>query len=159
MSRYNDPNRPLLDRVLQKRKPGIKCGGCACVTIVLLTLAIIALTLVSALALNNAANHNTAKVYSASGELQPNPFGQLLSGGGSPLAMTLPDDVADFLHKTYSMTSIDNQTHVLTLPTGVTFDGGLTVATFDGQIGSSITYRPVLASKIHVVSVFGVTLS
>jgi len=142
----------------------IKCGGCACFTISLIVIAAIVGIIIGAVALGYGGASSQTRVYNQSGALRNTPFGQALDGSGSPLGMTLPNNLetAGFTDITYCATARDAAAHTITFEAGTlspAFDGGFTTATFNGVAGSTICYRPVAADLVHVVSVFGVVLS
>lgn len=142
----------------------IYCGGCGCVTIVILTLAFIASCIILSVVSTEAHKHSSSYVYKQSEELRNSPFAHHLDGSGAPLAMTLPNDltVTKFLDSTFSVTAQDAAAHTLTITLGAlptTFDGGFTIATFDGNVGSTITFKVVAKDRIHIISAFGVALS
>ena len=142
----------------------IKCGGCACVTISAIVIAAIVGIIIAAVALGYGGASSQTRVYNQSGLLRNTPYGQTLDGSGSPLGMTLPNNLetSGFVDVTYCATSRDAAAHTITFEAGSltpTFDGGFSTATFDGNPGSTICYRPVAPDRVHVVSVFGVALS
>jgi len=139
-----------------KRK--INCGPCVCVTVVLVSLGVIAACILAAVASRAAYAHYTTQAYKVSGTVSSSPLGQGLAGSGGILMMTLPDSV-DYYDRTYVMTDLSGAPHTFTLPVGVFFDGGFTTATFDGTEGSTFSYRRVTATRVHVISPYGVSFS
>lgn len=142
----------------------IKCGGCACFLVSLIFVGAIIGIVIAAVALGFGSASTQTTVYKQSGLLMNSPYGQTLDGSNSPLAMQLPNNLAEggFIDITYCATSQDAAAHTITFEVGslaTRFDGPFTTATFDGNIGSTICYRPVLNNRVHVVSTFGVTLS
>ena len=59
----------------------------------------------------------------------------------------------------YTIVDGSGHAHSVTLPLGVTFDGGFSTATFNGVKGSAIVLTVVSDKRVHVQSTFGVTLS
>lgn len=136
----------------------INCGPCVCIVVVLISLAVTVAVILAAIAIKASYTHYGTHVYQVSGPLLSAPFGQGLDGKGGILAMTLPD-TTDFYDRTFIMTDLHGAAHTFTLPAAVLFDGGFTTATFDGTAGSTIVYRRVTATRVHVISKFGVVLS
>ncbi len=142
----------------------IKCGGCACVTISVIVLAVVVSIIIGAVALGYGGASSQTRVYTQSELLRNTPYGQTLDGSGSPLGMTLPNNLesAGFVDVTYCATSRDAAAHTIGFEAGAltpTFDGGFSTATFSGVAGSTICYRAVAPDRVHVTSVFGVALS
>jgi len=136
----------------------INCGPCVCLTVIAVVAVSVVAIILSVVASGAGSAHFGTHVYKISGDVLNAPFGQSLNGNGGVLAMTMPD-TTDFYHRTFAMTDISGGAHTFTLPGGVTFDGGFTVATFNGVAGSTLVYRRVSATRVVVVSSDGVAFS
>lgn len=83
------------------------------------------------------------------GVLPATPYVFHLEGSGSPVVLTLPNDLTDRIGNIYRIWSKTNQPHTVTITgTGTTFDGVSTQAVFGGSIGDGFTFEVISKNRI-----------
>lgn len=132
----------------------IKCGGCVCLTVILVVVATVVLAALCIATISNSFGLSQFKTYTTNGVLPSSPHGSVLANG--PLSMTLDVGASAI---PYTITDGSGHPHVVTLPLGTKFDGVYSTATFDGVKGSTIVIMKVSDVTAHVISKHGVTLS
>lgn len=128
-------------------------GGCICATSVVSVVVAIVAIILALIAMNSAGKHGYVRLYEASTEIAPAPFS--INLGRSLLAMTLPNSLAAFQGVPYSICSVTNDAHTVTIDTGTlstTWDGTHRIATFPGTKGACLLFRVVDSSTITVLS-------
>lgn len=139
-------------------KQPINCGGCVCLTVILVVIATIAFGIMTIVISSTTYGYNNYRVYTTSGSLHSSPHGAILTSTGL-LTMTIsfPKDFVSAVP--YTISDGSGHAHTITLPTGTTFDGGYTTATFDSVKGSTLSFVVVSATRIHIISKYGVTIN
>jgi hypothetical protein len=97
--------------------------------------------------------YNSPGLVYGSGILPVNPFVFYIAAAGTPVAMTLPNDLTPYIGNIYRVWSKTAQAHTLTISgLGSTFDGVATQATFGGAIGDGLIFEVIAANRIVVIS-------
>lgn len=142
------------------------CGGCSsgdCIvgSLIFVSVLVIGAAVLAAVALNYSLYSMRFRRYTASGAIDNNPFAIYLDAI-TPLAMTLPNDLSNYVGRTFTVVSQSAQAHTITLTAGTltsTWDGTNTIATFGGAIGDSLTFHVFDRDKITVISNTNVVFS
>lgn len=104
----------------------------------------------------------TQVVYTVSGRLSTSPSGQVLQGATSAIAMTLPNNLLEYIGGFYHVECTTPFAHSVSIALGslvTTWDGSHTVATCTGGPGSGFSYYVVNPFIIRIVSPTGITFS
>lgn len=144
---------PVAESEEDLRKKYIDCSGCACFSLILFSIVAVAALVVGAIALGFSTRDAQVTIHIKSQEIPISPFGHHLDGKGAPLAMTLPNDLSNYIGITLNVYALDAQPHTITIDSGTltsTWDGANTVATFGGAIGDGITFRVLSKNMITV---------
>ena len=129
-------------------------GDCVVGTLVFVFVIAIAAVVLSGIALNYALYGTRFQRYTTSGTILNSPFAVYLDNT-SPLAMTLPNDLSNYVGRTFTVISQSAQPHTVTLSSGTltpTWDGVNNIATFGGAIGDGLTFHVFDRDKIAVTS-------
>lgn len=116
----------------------------------------------AAIATQGVSRLENAQSYTISGAILSQPYAAHLDSSAALIAMTLPNDLASYIGKQYSVYSTTAQPHTITIAGGVhttTWNGVNTIATFGGAIGDGLTFRVISESRIVIVSVTNVAFS
>lgn len=97
----------------------------------------------------------------ASGPILNRPFTHSLAGA-APLAMTLPNDLSNYIGREFKIYATTAQAHTVTIQPGAlttTWDGANTIATFGGAVGDGLTFVVTAIDKIAVISTTNIVFS
>lgn len=100
-------------------------------------------------------------VHSVDAVITTSPFAVYLDAT-TPLAMQLPNDLQNYIGRTFNIYSRSAQMHTITLPAGTlttTWDGASTIAKFGGAIGDGLTFHVFDRDSIAVISNTNVVFS
>lgn len=100
---------------------------------------------------------NSPSLISYGGPLPVTPYVFYITASGSPAALTLPNNLANYVGNVYRIWSLTNQPHTITIQgMGSTFNGAATVATFGGAIGDGFVFEVISANFIRVIQAVNV---
>lgn len=149
------------EKTFSKEKKKTNWAGCVVVFSFIAIIGVIAAIILAVVA-NRAANAALGqKVYNTGDEMGSTPLTHLLTGAAIPL--TLPNDLTDYVGRTYHIQSDELQMHTVTIQPGplpTTFDGTNVIATFQGvTLGEGFTMSVVSKQVIRLGSASGVVFS
>lgn len=130
-------------------------------SLIFLAVLVVASAVLGGLALNYSMYTTRFHRYTVDGSIDNSPFAIYLDAT-TPLAMTLPNDLTNYVGRTFTVVSQSAQAHTVTLSAGTlspTWDGTNTVATFGGAIGDGVTFHVFDRDKITVISNTNVVFS
>ena len=136
-------------------------GGCLTGTVVFLFVVVAGLAVLSGIALGQALYTSSTAVLTSAGTLPSSPYALRLDGT-TPVAALLPNDLHNYVGRTFYLYSLSAQAHTVTISAGTlttTWDGSNTVATFGGAIGDGLAFHVLDRDKIVVVSNTNVVFS
>jgi len=144
------------------RKRGMcSSGDCVVGSLVFVAVLAVAAAVLASFALSYSLYSTQFRRYTTAGVIDNSPFAAYLDAT-NPLAMTLPNDLINYVGRTFTVVSQSAQAHTITLSAGTlttTWDGANTVATFGGAIGDSITFHVFDHDKITIISNTNVVFS
>lgn len=155
---YRDPESgrtfSVQPRMPSRRRHESDCSGCITGTVIFLFVVVIGVAILSGLAFNNSIASSTSVLLSQSGAIANRPHSVAIDGT-SPVAATLPNDLLNYVGRTFYMYSVSAQPHTITILAGTlatTWDGTNTIATLGGAIGDGVTFHVLARDKIVIIS-------
>lgn len=162
------PRKYTLDRTLlknQKKKKLPNCRitsyGCLTGTVIFSLVLTLGVALLACFALAYSLYPITNTLYTQSGPLKNNPLVGHLDASSS-IVLTLPNDLGNYVGRTFTYYSRTAQPHVIEIQSGTlttTWDGVNTVATFGGAKGDGIVFHVFDRNQISVISNTNVVFS
>lgn len=138
-------------------------AGCVCGTSLIAFVVAAVAIILGAVAIGEAGNLSSQRVYETSIDIQPTPYQiGLGSDSGGALLMTLPNDMYNFVGRRYTINSLNAQMHTVTIDSGTlatTWDGVNKIATFGGAKGDGFTFVVLEKDLIRIESVTNVVFS
>lgn len=149
------------DLKMQKRRDH-NCLEFSVATAVLGALVAVAAIIMAGFAIGYAQRDAKLQTYVASSAIVNSPFQHALDATAAPLAMVLPNDLSDYVGKTYQIYSRSNQPHTVTIAAGsltTTYDGVNTIATFGGAIGDGFTMFVLDKNRVVILHSVNIAFS
>jgi len=151
-----------VDTLARQRNGGWNMSGCVCATTIVAAIIAIVAIIMGTLAFVRMSNIIYAQSYVVSGPIRPSPYTIHLDATAAPQAMTLPDDLSDWVGREYAILSGSDQPHTVTIEAGslgTTWDGVNKVATFGGAKGDGIMFHVIAKDLITVTFTKNIVLS
>lgn len=162
MNKYNNRPPTVQEYVNSKIHSVYRYRDCVCGTLGIAIVITIVAIIIASSALCIALYSVNNKVYKVDSVISNSPFSVQLSST-SALAMTLPNNLKDYVGRTFHVYSVTAVPHTITISSigslTTSWDGVNTIATFGGAIGDGITFHIIDIDKISIISNTNVVLS
>jgi hypothetical protein len=106
--------------------------------------------------------YSTVKNLSVSQTIPPSSSGVYIESASTPIALTLPNDMSEYIGRVYHIWSLTAQPHTVTISTGLAvskFTGMTGTATLGGAIGDGFVFEVISANHAVILSSTNVVFS